>query len=226
MLGGDLQIRQFTPSVEGIFNLISTDVGRPLSDINHKLNVPNLEQQILEVIRTLNLKAAEIQDRDGHWYDLRIRPYRTIDNKIDGAVLVLVDIDNLKRSNTQLMEARDYAEAIVQTVREPLLVLNLDLRVISANRSFYDTFHVAPVETEQHLIFELGNGQWNIPQLRSLLEEILANNTQFQDFEVEHDFEQIGRKIMRLNARKMPMIDNTQMILLAIEDITELHRLV
>ncbi|MEI2582593.1 chemotaxis protein CheB [Scytonema sp. PRP1] len=217
MLGGDLQIRLFTPSVEGIFNLISSDVGRPLSDINHKLNLPNLEQQILEVIRTLNLKAQEIQDRDGRWYDLRIRPYRTIDNKIDGAVLVLVDIDHLKRSNMQLMEARDYAEAIVQTVREPLLVLNLDLRVITANRSFYDTFEVAPVETEQHLIFELGNGQWNIPQLRSLLEEILANNTQFQDFEVEHDFEHIGRKIMRLNARKMPIIDNTQMILLAIE---------
>ena len=171
------------------------------------------------------MKAQEIQDRDGHWYDMRIRPYRTIDNKIDGAVLVLVDIDNLKHSNSQLMEARDYAEAIVETVREPLLVLNLDLRVITANRSFYNTFQVRPVETEQHLIFELGNGQWNIPQLRSLLEEILANNTQFQDFEVEHDFEQIGRKIMRLNARKMPMIDNTQMILLAIEDITELHRL-
>ncbi|WP_052672369.1 chemotaxis protein CheB [Aliterella atlantica] len=102
MLGGDLQIRQFTPAVEGIFNLISTDIGRPLSDITHKLNVPNLEQQILEVIRTLNLKAQEIQDRDGHWYDLRIRPYRTIDNKIDGAVLVLVDIDDLKRSNPQL----------------------------------------------------------------------------------------------------------------------------
>lgn len=220
MLGGDLQIRQFTPAVEGIFNLISTDVGRPLSDINHKLNVPNLEQQILEVIRTLNIKNQEIQDRDGHWYDLRIRPYRTIDNKIDGAVLVLVDIDNLKRSNIQLMQARDYAEAIVETVREPLLVLNQDLRAIAANRSFYDTFQVAPVQTEQHSIFELGNGQWNIPQLRSLLEEILAHNTQFQDFEVEHDFEQIGRKVMRLNARKMPRIEDTQMILLAIEDIT------
>ncbi|KAB8316846.1 hypothetical protein SD81_027295 [Tolypothrix campylonemoides VB511288] len=225
MLGGDLQIRQFTPAVEGIFNLISTDVGRPLSDINHKLNVPNLEQQILEVIRTLNLKAQEIQDRDGHWYDMRIRPYRTIDNKIDGAVLVLVDIDNLKRSNIQLMEARDYAEAIVETVREPLVVLNLNLQVITANHSFYDTFQVRAVETEQHLIFELGNGQWNIPRLRSLLEDIVANNTQFQDFEVEHDFEQIGRKIMRLNARKMPRIDNTQMILLAIEDITEQNRL-
>ncbi|MBD1809684.1 PAS domain-containing protein [Microcoleus sp. FACHB-SPT15] len=225
MLGADLQIRQFTPAVEGIFNLISTDIGRPLSDITHKLNVPNLEQEILEVIRTLNLKAAEIQDRDGHWYHLRIRPYRTIDNKIDGAVLVLIDIDNLKRSNAQLMEARDYADAIVETVWQPLIVLNQDLRVIAASRSFYDAFQVAPVEIEQHLIFELGNGQWNIPQLRSQLEEILASNTQFQNFQVEHQFEQIGHKVMRLKARKLPRINNIQMILLAIEDITESHRL-
>ncbi|HBL61455.1 MAG TPA: histidine kinase [Cyanobacteria bacterium UBA8803] len=221
MLGADLQIRQFTPAVEGIFNLISTDVGRPLGDITHNLNIPILEQQILEVIRTLNLKAQEIQDRDGRWYDLRIRPYRTIDNKIDGAVLVLIDIDDLKRSTAQLMEARDYADALVETVWEPLIVLNQDLRVIAANRSFYDTFQIAPVQTEQPVIFELGNGEWNIPQLRSLLEEILPSNSQFQDFEVEHDFEQIGRKVMRLKARKLPRIDNTQMILLAIEDITE-----
>lgn len=221
MLGGDLQIRQFTPAVEGIFNLISSDIGRPLSDITHKLNVPNLKQQILEVIRTLNLKTQEVQDRDGHWYDLRIRPYRTIDNKIDGAVLVLVDIDDLKSSNIQLTAARDYAEAIVQTVPTPLIVLNPDLRVIAANHSFYDTFQVSPVETEQQLIFELGNGQWDIPQLRSLLEEIITHNTQFQDFEVKHDFEHIGHKIMLLNARKMPIVSNTQMILLAIEDITE-----
>ncbi|HEY9739026.1 MAG TPA: chemotaxis protein CheB [Coleofasciculaceae cyanobacterium] len=220
MLGADLQIRQFTPAVEGIFNLISKDIGRPLSDITHKLNVPNLEQEILEVIRTLNLKTAEIQDRDGHWYHLRIRPYRTIDNKIDGAVLVLIDIDDLKRSNAQLMEVRDYADAIVETVWQPLIVLNQDLRVIAASGSFYDAFQVAPVETEQHLIFELGNGQWNIPQLRSQLEEILASNTQFQDFQVEHQFEQIGRKAMRLKARKLPRINNIQMILLAIEDIT------
>ena len=220
MLGADLQIRQFTPAVEGIFNLISTDIGRPLSDITHKLNVPNLEQEILEVIRTLNLKTQEIQDRDGHWYHLRIRPYRTIDNKIDGAVLVLIDIDNLKRSNAQLMEVRDYADAIVETVWQPLIVLNQDLRVIAASRSFYDAFQVAPVETEQQLIFELGNGQWNIPQLRSQLEEILASNTQFQDFQVEHNFELIGRKVMRLKARKLPRINNIQMILLAIEDIT------
>lgn len=220
MLGADLQIRQFTPAMEGIFNLISTDIGRPLSDITHKLNVPNLEQQILEVIRTLSLKAHEIQDRDGHWYHLRIRPYRTIDNKIDGAVLVLIDIHDLKRTNAQLMEARDYADAIVETVWEPLIVLNGNLHVITANQSFYNTFRVSMVQTEQRSIFELGNGQWNIPQLRSQLENILTSNAKFQDFEVEHDFEQIGHKVMRLKAHKVPTSDNTEMILLAIEDIT------
>ena len=234
MLGSDLQIRQFTPAIEGIFNLISTDIGRPLSDITHKLNVPNLEQHILEVIRTLNLKTHEIQDRDGRWYHLRIRPYRTVDNKIDGAVLVLIDIDDLKRSNDQLdalkrsndqlVEARNYADAIVETVWEPLIVLNGDLQVITANHSFYETFQVSMVQTEHYSIFELGNGQWNIPQLRSHLEEIITSNTPFQNFRVEHSFEHIGHKVMRLKARKMSMSNNTQMILLAIEDITEQNR--
>lgn len=225
MLGGDLKIRRFTPAIEGIFNLISTDVGRPLSDITHRLNLPDLEQKILGVIRTLNFITQEIQDQDGHWYDLRIRPYRTIDNKIDGAVVVLVDIHDLKRSATQLIEARDYAEAIVETVREPLLVLNLDLQIITANRSFYEAFHVLPTQTERRFLFELGNGQWNIPALRSLLEAVISNQAQFQDFEVKHEFEQIGQKVMLLNARQMPTIGNTQMILLAIEDITEQKRL-
>ncbi|MBD2677440.1 MULTISPECIES: chemotaxis protein CheB [Nostoc] len=221
MLGGDLRIRRFTPIAGTIFNLIPTDVGRPLSDINHNLNVPDLEEQIFQVINTLTLKAQEVQDQQGHWYDLRIRPYRTIDNKIDGAVLVLVDIDVLKRTANQLKASRDYAQAIVETVRESLVVLNAELRVVSANLSFYDTFQVIPAQTENRLIFEIGNGQWNIPQLRSLLEEILTNKSQIQDFEVEHNFELIGQKTMRLNGRKMPEIDGTQLILLAIEDITQ-----
>lgn len=221
MLGGDLRIRRFTPAIEGIFNLISSDVGRSLSDITHKLIVPDLELMILEVIRTLNLKVQEVQDRDGRWYDLRIRPYRTIDHKIDGAVVMLVDINDLKLSAQQLIEAKNYAETIVETVREPLLVLDLDLRALTANRSFYETFQVMPSQTEHRSIFDLGNGQWNIPKLRSLLKEILAGNPEFKDFEVEHDFEQIGHKIMRLNARKMPPMGDTKMILLAIEDITE-----
>ncbi|AHJ29823.1 ATP-binding protein [Nodularia spumigena CS-584] len=225
MLGGNLQIRRYTPVAEKIFNLISSDMGRPISDINHNLNIPDLEKQILDVIGTLNFKTQEVQDKNGRWYDLRIRPYRTIDNKIDGAVVILVDIDDLKRSSEQLRTSRDYVQAIVDTMRESLVVLDVNLRVISANEFFYDTFQVSPAETEQRLIYEMGNGQWNIPQLRSLLEEILPHHNQFQGLEVEHNFEQIGHKIMRLNARKMTLTDNREMILLVIEDITQQKQL-
>ncbi len=225
ILDNDLRIRRFTPAMERVFHLIGTDVGRHLGDIVHTLNIADLEQQILAVIRTLNLTVEEIQDRDGHWYELRIRPYLTIDRKIDGAVLVLMDINDLKSSSQKLIAARDYAEAIVEAVVEPLIVLNLDLQAITANHAFYQTFQVPPIQTETHSIFELGNGQWNIPQLRSLLLEILNNNATFKDFEVEHDFEQIGHKVMLLNARRMVAIDDVQTILLAIEDITESKRL-
>jgi len=225
ILGSDLCIRRFTPSGMSLLNLIPTDVGRPLRDINHTLNLSDLESQVLEVINTLRTKEQEVQDQEGHWYDLRIRPYRTIDHKIDGAVVMLVDIDALKRSMEQLEYSRNYAQAIVETVREPLIVLDKDLRVVTANQSFYRMFQVATAETEQRLIFELGHGEWNIPGLREMLEEILPQDTQLADFEVEQDFDQIGYKIMRLNARTMTQPENCKSILLAIEDITEQKRL-
>ena len=221
MLGADLRIRRFTPTAAVLFNLIPTDIGRPFSDINHKLLLTRLEAQILEVINTLHLKNQEVQDQDGHWYDLRIRPYRTLNNRIDGAVVVLVEIDALKRSADQLREARDYAEAIVQTVRESLVVLNANLQVMTANQQFYDTFQVTPSETEHIQIFDLGNGQWNIPQLRLLLEDLLPHNTEVANFQVVHEFEHIGQKTMRLNARKLLLDNENQLILLAIEDVDD-----
>ena len=225
MLEGDLRIRRFTPLAQRILNLIPGDVGRPFGDINHNLNVPDLEQQIVEVISTLSVKEQEVQDQSGHWYDLRIRPYRTIDNKIDGAVLILVDIDALKRSTAQLVASRNYAETIVETMQEPLVVMDTSLRVLTANRAFYEMFQVAPAETEQRLIYEIGNGHWNIESLRSLLEEALLNNSQTQDFEVEQDFEQIGHKTILLNVRKILQANQEEMLLLAINDITESRRL-
>jgi two-component system, chemotaxis family, CheB/CheR fusion protein len=112
MLEGDLRIRRFTPAAAPLFKLIPTDIGRPLSDIKHNLNIVDLESQILAVINTLELTTQEVQDQSGYWYELRIRPYRTIDNRIDGAVVVLVDIDALKRSNDQLRETQGEAAAI------------------------------------------------------------------------------------------------------------------
>ncbi len=214
MLGHDLRIRRFTPMAEKMLNLIPTDVGRPISDIKLNLAIPDLEALLVEAIDTVNIKEREVQDRQGRWYSLRIRPYKTLENKIDGAVMMFIDVDTLRR-------AQEFAENIVETVREPLLLLDADLRVSRANRSFYQTFKVTAAETEKCLIYDLGNGQWNIPKLRRLLEEILPHNSTFEDFPVEFDFGRVGRKSMLLNARRLVQHSNgSRWILLAIEDVT------
>ena len=119
-------------------------------------------------------------------------------------------------------DIEDYAQNIVDTVREPLLILDATLRVRSANRAFYQTFHVSPAETEGRLIYELGNGQWDIPDLRTLLEDIVPKSSVFDDFELEHTFPDIGRRVMLLNARKVLYeADSRANILLGIEDITQ-----
>jgi len=116
----------------------------------------------------------------------------------------------------------DYAESIINTVREPLMVLDQDLRVVTVSRSFYDFFQVKPEDTVGELIYDLGNKQWDIPKLRELLENILPQKTTFDDYEVEHDFATIGRRIMLLNARQMEQArGKKRIILLAIEDITQ-----
>lgn len=221
MLEADLRIRRFTPTAASLFNLIPTDIGRPLSDINHNLTIADLESQILEVIHTLHLKTQEVQDQTGNWYDLRIRPYRTLDNRIDGAVVVLVEIDALKRSADQLRAAQDYAEAIVETVQEPLLVLDGELRVITANRLFYQTFQLSPSETEQQPIFGLGKGEWNIPSLRSLLEEQLHQQPQVRDLLLEQPVASIGPRQMRLNARRLTLRNGDRLTVLAIQVMNE-----
>ena len=145
----------------------------------------------------------------------------TADGKIDGAVLTFMDIDAARRSAVLIDEAHDFANAIVETLRDPLVVLNPDLRVTRANAMFYKIFQATPEDTEGRFLYDLGDGQWNIPKLRQLLEEILPRNSVFNDFSVEHEFPRIGRKRMLLNARRILGKDNElKAILLAIEDTT------
>ena len=119
-------------------------------------------------------------------------------------------------------EAREYSESIINTVREPLISLDQNLRVVSASRSFYNVFKVKPEETVGQLIYDLGNKQWDIPGLRELLETILPQKTTFDNYEVEHNFTDIGKRIMLLNARQIKRASGKEkIILLAIEDITE-----
>jgi len=133
-------------------------------------------------------------------------------------VLAMEDVTERRRFEAAFKSISSYAQTIVDTVREPLLVLDIALRVRSANNAFYQTFRVSAEETENRLIYELGNGQLNIPRLRELLEGILPQSSSFNDFEVQHEFDRLGRRTMLLNARRL---DHMQLILLAIEDITE-----
>jgi len=212
MLGNDLTVRRFTPMAERVFNLIPTDVGRRLSDMNRSIVVPDLDLLLQQVIDSLTFVDREVQDGTGRWYSLRIRPYRTSDNKIDGAVLLLVDIDEHKRAIEEMM----------MMVKQPLIALQGDLRVKKANAKFYDTFGTAPEETENRYVYELGGGQWNIPQLRSLLEEVLPRNQRVNDYRVEAEFPGLGRRIMMLNARKFYEEGRgLPLILLLIDDVTD-----
>jgi PAS domain S-box-containing protein len=132
------------------------------------------------------------------------------------------EMSGRQRAEQTVQEGREYAESIVETVREPLVVLDGNLRVISVNHSFCQTFKVTPEDAAGKLIYDLGNHQWNIPKLQVLLEEVIPRNNQFQNFEVDHEFPGIGRRTMLLNARQIYSKGiGAQMILLAIEDITE-----
>jgi len=182
----------------------------------------DLESFIVEAIATVREHQREVRDTEGRWYSLRVRPYLSLDNRVDGAVLVLVEIDDLKRNEQAVAAERNYAEGIIATTRDPLIVLNSDLRVYTASEAFYRTFKLQPVEVQGRLIYELGNQQWDIPGLRQLLEDILPRSSSFDNFEIIHELEGSGRRTMLLNARTLPGIGGQAgRILLGIQDVTE-----
>ena len=149
-------------------------------------------------------------------------PIRNASGEVAGVVLVFRDITELRRAEQLVQDTVNYSENIIATLREPFIVLDDNLRIKTANRTFYETFRVSPEETENQFIYDLGNRQWDIPKLRTLLEEVLSDHHSIHDFEIEHNFPTIGRKIMLLNACRFVSVDiRLNLILLAIEDITE-----
>lgn len=217
----NLDVRWFTDAMTRLVNLRPGDVGRPVMELASDLFYPDLLEDAREVLRTLAPFAGEVATRDGRHFAVRILPYRRLDNRIDGVVVAFSEITAYRALERELDDARAYAEAIVATVREPLLVLDGALRVVTANRSFYRDFQVGPAEVEGRELLALGNGQWDIPALRELLMTIIPENTAFDDFRVEHDFPGIGRRVMLLNARRVIAGAGTrELILLAFEDVT------
>ena len=166
--------------------------------------------------------------KNGQLYQeaVSIVPVTESEGTITHFFTVTEDITHRKLLVAEIQDAREYAENIVETVREPLVVLNADLKILTANHSFYDTFQVTREETAGSFIYDLGNRQWDIPGLRVLFEEILPHDTVINGYEVEHDFPGIGRKVMLLNARQIFRENiGSHIILLAMEDITERKRL-
>ena len=224
-LDSRLRIRRFNPAATRISNLIEGDIGRPIGHIVSNLRYEHLVQAAQKVLDSLAPQEAEVQSRDGSWYFMRIRPYRTVDNVIEGVMLTFSDITEQKEVQTQLGQAkteaqvaRDLAENIVNMVGDPLLMLAEDLRVISANLAFYATFQTTSEETVGQLIYDLSQGHWDNPQLRELLEEIIPQRASLENFEVEVDFPVVGTKRLRFNARQIePAGEQPPLILLVVE---------
>jgi signal transduction histidine kinase len=216
-----LCIRRFTPAAVKLFSLIPSDIGRPIADIAQRFTDPALLSDAAAVLERPIAPKTEVQGHDGRSYVRQVLPYRTHDGRIEGVVITLSDV-----AAEALQEARLYAEAIVDTVRDPLLVLDADLRVVSANRAFYSEFHLAEGDTLGRALYELGNREWDIPELRNLLAQVLARKRVLSGFEMAHDFRALGPRILLLNARALVRGgDRPDLILLAIEDLTEYRRL-
>jgi PAS domain S-box-containing protein len=209
--------------------------GKPLEEVFRIVNEESRQPAENPAVRALreglvvglaNHTLLTARDGTERPIDASAAPIRNRQGDVAGVVLIFRDISERRRAERVVQDALDFAEGIIATLREPfLVVLDNDLRVVRANRSFHQAFQVSQEETENRYVYELGNRQWDIPGLRTLLEEVLPHNHAFHDFEVEHDFPKIGRRTMLLNARRVRgPTDSRELILLAIEDVTERRR--
>jgi two-component system CheB/CheR fusion protein len=221
MTGLDLRIRRFTPVAEKTLRLLPADIGRPITDLQPRINVPDLEEVLHRVLDTLQPYEREVEDHEGRSYLMRVRPYRTSDNRIDGSVLQLLDVSEIKRGLEGVRHARDYAEAIVNTIREPLVVLDSQLRIRGANRSFYDAMEIREGQAADKTIFEVSSGRFETTAIRSLFDRLKRGAAELADVEVESKSTRGENRTLLVNARRLQSPDREQLTLLAFEDITE-----
>jgi len=217
-----LCIRRFTREATQVYRLVASDLGRPLNDIKSNLEGEDLLAMAQTVLDSLVPFEQEVQIKDGAWFLVRIQPYRTLDNIIEGVVLTFTDISKRVIAETEVQLARELAESIVDNIRRPLLVLNDELQVLTANRAYYNYFKATSSDTLGYKVYDLGNGQWNAPALRELLEIILPRDQAVESYVVEHDFPAIGQHKISLNARRIVgKSSGPSLILLTTEEVAE-----
>ena len=212
----DMTIRRFTPSAERLFNLIPGDIGRPIGQIVPNILCDDLEGLIRTAIESVEVQEREVQDRDGRWHSLRIRPYMGVDNRLSGGVVTAIDIDAAKRYQRQVERARDYFMGIVEAVNQPLLVLDDELRVRTANRSFHEAFDAPSQRTEGIPIYQLGSGRWDIPEMHAVLDSAVAGEPA-QPVSLRQALPSAPRRRVMVTARRFELEDARHWVLLAME---------
>lgn len=215
-LTNELEVRRYTEKVRDLISLRESDIGRPIGDLASNLKYETFVADAQTVLQTAETRDIDFQTKDGYWSRMRLMPYWTADHQIDGLVCTFVSVEEAKHAE----QREAYFRSIVNTVREPLVVLDASLRVVSANNRFYATFGLTALEVEGTPIFSLAGGQWDMPDLHRLLEGILPHRHSLTDYRLTADFEHVGRKRLLLNARRIEGgPENSELILLAIEEI-------
>ncbi len=223
-LDSDLNIRFFTPAAKSLFRVITSDIGRPLGDLTRLFADDALLVDARAVLASAASVKREVQGRDGAWYIRRVLPYRTIDNRIEGVVITFSDISEIKAAERKIQAARAYSDSIIDTIRQPLIVLDQDRRVVSANRSFYRTCGVKPADVVGSVFGEASAHGARIPGLGGLLDRVQADPvpSEGHEIEVEIVLPSLGKRSVLITARNIteePL--GERKILLAIDDITE-----
>ena len=206
-----LRIQRYTPAVTAIMNLIPSDVGRPLGDIAVRVTGDaDLVATVTTVLDTLATVEAQVKDSSGRVYQMRVQPYRTLENVIEGGVLTFVDVTERQRLQAGLdelaqavAEAGEFAQSVLDTVREPQLVIDGELNVVTANKAFLATFEEAPDAVMGRHLGEIFGGAWLTPQLQELILKVLPAKKRLEDHEVTLAESALGPCTITLNALEL-----------------------
>ncbi len=224
-LDGNLEIRLFTPAARTMFSVIASDIGRPLADLARRINDPRLLTDAGAVLAGHVPPNREVEAENGAWYTRRILPYRTHDDQVAGVVITFADISERKTAERAIEAARSYSDSIINTISQPLIVLDDELCVISASRSFYTTFSLEPEETVGRQLDSVGDGRLDNSALSGFLDRLRRGERVIEDEQIDIELPPRGVRSLLINAleiREEPL--DTRKILVTIDDITERKR--
>jgi two-component system CheB/CheR fusion protein len=214
-------IRLFTESAAELCELEDRDTGRPIGQIRSRIRVSDFDAMLTRVLEEFGVESCEGQDRTGHWHQVVIRPYKTADNQVNGAVISMTDIDAVKTTELRLRDARDYAQGIVETVREPLVVIDDHLTIVSANAAFYRLLQLDREDVERRTLWDVPATSWDAARLRATLERALADDVRVEDLQLDQTFPDVGTRNFLLNIRPIHRHGQSKLLLLAMEDVTD-----